>query len=194
MKGQDIIVLLKLESLWRNNADKKSAPADKLITNKAAQDSHLFSLRKLGEELGISKTEMSRSNHRNLESGLAKKDRESGLLKVNRKALLEFLVHGVKYVFPVKPAEVVRGLPTAYAAPVLAGKVMSAGELIPVWPDASSQQMGQAIQPLYDSAVSVAKTDAFIYDALALVDAIRIGAPREAELAKKLLKQHLQVK
>src|SRR5204862_1269833 len=34
-------------------------------------------------------------------------------------AVEEFLVHGVKYAFPVRRGEVTRGVPTSYAAPPL---------------------------------------------------------------------------
>src|SRR5260221_8409841 len=34
-------------------------------------------------------------------------------------AVEEFLVHGVKYAFSVKPGELTRGVPTSYAAPPL---------------------------------------------------------------------------
>lgn len=177
MKGQDIIIALRLHGLWqdsRNNPDKE-----------------LFSVRSMGEMLGVSKTEVSRSNQRNLESGIVRKDRKTGLLKPDSRALLEFLTHGIKYVFPVKPAEIVRGVPTAHAAPVLEGKMMSAGDLIPVWPDANSSQMGQAIQPLIESVPSIVKKDPRMYEMLALVDAIRIGGSRESELAKQMLSKIL---
>src|SRR5882724_29583 len=38
---------------------------------------------------------------------------------VNRTALLEFLIHGVKYAFPAQRGPLTRGLPTGYAAPPL---------------------------------------------------------------------------
>lgn len=173
MKGQDIIIALRLHSIWQ---DSMGSP-----------DKELFSVRSMGDMLGISKTEVSRSNQRNLASGLVRQDRKTGLLKPDSKALLEFLTHGIKYVFPVKLAEIVRGVPTAHAAPVLEGKMMSAGDLIPVWPDANSSQMGQAIQPLIESVPAIAKKDSRMYELLALIDAIRMGGPRESELAKKML-------
>lgn len=177
MKGQDIIIALRLHSLWQasiNNPDKE-----------------LLSVRSMGEMLGVSKTEVSRSYQRNLESGIVRKDRRTGLLKPDSRALLEFLIHGIKYVFPVKPAEIVRGMPTAHAAPVLEGKLMSAGDLIPVWPDAHSTQMGQAIQPLIEPVPSIVKKDPRMYEMLALIDAIRIGGSRESELAKHMLAEIL---
>jgi hypothetical protein len=69
------------------------------------------------------------------------------------------------------------------------GKMMSAGDVINVWPDATGNSKGQAIAPLFKSVPTAAKADSKLYELLALVDAIRIGNAREAELATKLLEQ-----
>ena len=52
------------------------------------------------------------------------------------KAVEEFLIHGVKYAFPVQRGEATRGMPTAYAAPPLSDQIAESGDLPPVWPDA----------------------------------------------------------
>ena len=103
--------------------------------------------------------------------------------------LLGFLINGIKYVFPVKPTELVRGIPTAFAAPVMAGKVMTAGDTICVWPDANGTDKGQALKPLFKSAPAAVKADPKLYDLLSLVDAIRIGNARETQLAAQMLEQ-----
>ena len=117
------------------------------------------------------------------------RDRQTGLPRVNRQALLGFLLSGVKYVFPARPAEMVRGMPTAFAAHVMAGKLMSAGEIITVWPDATASNKGQAITPLFKSVTHAARQDSKLYDLLALVDAIRIGNARETQVAGEMLQK-----
>ena len=174
MKGQDIVLLLKLLSL------EKSADA--------GADTQ-YSMRQLEATTGISKSELSAALSRCIHAGLAARDHQTGLPRVNRKALLGFLLHGIRYVFPVKPAELVRGMPTAFAAPAMAGRLMSAGEMITVWPDATGRHKGQAIVPLFKSVPLAAKTDAKLYELLALVDAIRIGNAREVHLATQLLEK-----
>ena len=174
MKGQDIVLLLKLLSI------EKSA---------SAASETQYSVRQLEVATGISKSELSAALNRCIRVGLAARDHQTGIPKVNRKALLGFLLHGIKYVFPAKPAELVRGMPTAFAAPVMAGRLMSAGEIITVWPDATGQHKGQAISPLFKSAPMAAKADAKLYELLALVDAIRIGNARELKLATQLLEE-----
>lgn len=172
MKSQDILLLLKLISMEKSGAYE----AD-------------YSVRHLESLTGISKSELSAALNRCIRVGLAARDRQSSTPMVNRKALLGFLLHGIKYVFPVRPAELVRGMPTAFAAPVMEGKVMSAGDIINVWPDASGNAKGQAITPLFKSAPAAAKADPKLYELLAVVDAIRIGNSRETELATQLLEK-----
>lgn len=59
-----------------------------------------FSVRELGLALYISKTEISESLHRSVDAGLA--IRSHGRIKPNRRNMLEFIMHGLKYAFPAK--------------------------------------------------------------------------------------------
>lgn len=179
MKGQDILLLLKLASLENQQ-------------HAAEQAAEHFSMRALEQSTGISKSEVSNALNRCIAAGLAKLERNSGIPRTNTRALNEFLGHGLKYVFPVRPGPIVRGLATAHAAPVLAGKLLSGGEHIPVWEDAHGSDMGQAVEPLFKSVPSAARQDEGLYAMLALVDAIRLGNEREASLARELLEQQLR--
>lgn len=176
MKSKDILLLLKLISL---ECSSQARVPDN------------YSVRALAEATGISKSELNQALNRCIAVGLAARERQSGLPRVNRRALLGFLREGVKYVFPARLEAVVRGMPTAFAAPGLTGKVMSAGDLIPVWPDATASQMGQCVEPLYKSAPDAAAKDAKLYKLLALVDAIRLGNARESSVAADMLEQEL---
>lgn len=150
-----------------------------------------LSVRGLAAETGISKSEVSQSLKRNYFGGLAKLDRKNDLPRANLRALFEFVVHGLRYVFPVKPAEFTRGIATGLAAPVLQGQLMTAGELAPVWPDAKGNSKGQAIAPLFKSVPFAVRKDPQLYEYLALADAIRVGQPRERTLASELLEKIL---
>lgn len=174
MKSQDIVLLLKLLSL-------ENSPE--------AARGERYALRQLEDNTGISKSELSSALNRCLAVALAARDRQTGLPRVNRQALLAFLLHGVKFVFPAKPAEMVRGMPTAFAAPVMASKLISAGDTITVWPDAAGHNKGQAVMPLFKSVTYAARQDPKLYDLLALVDAIRIGNARETQIAGELLQK-----
>ena len=180
MKGQDILLLLKLVSLEHQQQ------------HAAGQAAEHFSMRALEQSTGISKSEVSKALNRCVAAGLAKLERNTAIPRANTYALNEFLGHGLKYVFPVKPGPMGRGLATAHAAPVLAGKLLSGGEHIHVWEDALGSDMGQTIEPLFKSAPGAARKDAELYAMLALLDAIRLGNEREASLARTLLTQHLR--
>ena len=179
MKGQDILLMLKLVSLANQHPKPEQAVEH-------------CSMRALEQSTGISKSEVSNALNRCITAGLAKLGRNNALPQVNTRALNEFLTHGLKYVFPARPGPLVRGLATAHAAPVLAGKLLSGGEHIYVWEDALGRDMGQRIEPLFKSVPNAVRQDEALYAMLALVDAIRLGNEREANLAKTLLTQQLR--
>lgn len=183
MKSQDIVVLMKLASLQEQEfSGSESAPS-------AKEDP--FSVRGLESSLGISKTEVSASLKRSIESGLAIRERASNRVKLNRRDLYNFIVYGLKFVFPAKPGAMTRGISTAFAAPVLEGLVMSAGEYIYVWPHAHGKEMGQSVEPLFKSVPEAIEKDARLYEYLALIDAIRLGKQRETNIATKQLEERL---
>lgn len=186
MKKQDIVILLKLVSLQEQEASELLDSGGGVSRREEP-----FSVRSLGASLGISKTEVSASLNRSLESGLAMRDHLSGRAKPNRRNLYEFIAHGLKFVFPAKPKSLSRGLPTAFAAPMLETQLISAGEDIYVWPYAQGRIRGQSIDPLFKSVPEAVKNDKRLYEYLALIDAIRIGKQRESNLAAKLLKDRL---
>lgn len=165
IKPQDIAILLKLASL----GDKKWRHVD------------------LVAALGLSQTEISFALNRCRTAGLL----DSTKKKVMKAALLEFLVHGLKYVFPARPGPISRGLPTAHSAAPLAGKIVAQAEDMYVWPYENGRARGQAIEPLYEKAPQAAEKDKTLYELLALVDAIRVGRAREQAFAIKELEARL---
>lgn len=182
MKSQDIVILLKLVCLQhRDHGDVKY--------NEYAIDS--YSSRGLEAALGISKTEVNASINRSISVGMAILDRNAGQPKVNRKALFEFIVYGLKYVFPAKPAEIARGIPTAFSAPGLKGELMGTGDFALVWPDPNGKEKGQSVAPLFKSVPVAVKKDPCLYEYLALVDSIRLGNPREVKKAINMLQKRM---
>jgi DNA-binding transcriptional ArsR family regulator len=134
MKSQDIVILFKLISLElqavKERATGKEAETlvflagsewkgwedsdgDTLPTN-----SDSYSVRALSASLALSKSEVSNSLNRCREIGLIHTNRLSGQPLVRREALLDFVKYGIRYVFPAKPGAVVRGIPTAFGAPI----------------------------------------------------------------------------
>ena len=103
-----------------------------------------------------------------------------------------FIIYGLKYVFPAKPGELVRGIATTFSAPILKDKLLSAGDFKLVWPNADGNTKGLAIEPLFKSVGYAVRYDPTLYAMLALVDAIRMGQPREKKLAQAMLQELLQ--
>jgi hypothetical protein len=184
MKSQDIVVLLKLVSLQEDDQSSDAVPQE-------PRNDDAYSVRNLEALLAISKTEISASINRSLSSGLLGRDHESGRPKPNRRNLHNFIVHGLKFAFPAKPGAMTRGLPTAFAAPMLQGQLISGGEYIYVWPFAEGRAIGQSVKPLFKNVPEAVQKDERLYEYLALVDAIRLGNQREANLAAERLSERL---
>ncbi len=163
MRPHDIAVLLKI-------AAKKEQP---------------WLNKNLAAELFISPSEITESLGRSAIAGLI----DPGKKKVFSRSFLDFLLNGMKYVFPVIPGSLVKGIATAQSAPVM-NKYFSSQEKY-VWPDAGGKERGMLIEPLYPGAVKAAVNDKVLYDLLALCDVIRVGKAREIKKAEELLSKLL---
>ena len=129
----------------------------------------------VGLELSLSASQVHAALKRLLLSRLVSKDgaRERPILK----AVEEFLIHGLKYVFPARRGEMTRGVPTSYAAPPLCGQISSGTDPPPVWPYAEGDQRGVSLEPLYKTVPAAALRDPALYELLALIDALVMVAP-----------------
>ncbi len=163
LKPQDVLILLKIIALGKNPWFHHT----------------------IAQELGISQSEVSQSLNRSKYAGLI----DDGRKRVNRLALIEFLLHGIAYAFPQQPGAIVRGVLTAHAAEPLNHLIHSNEKY--VWPYAKGLERGQAIEPLYSTVVKATLTDKELYELLTLVDAIRVGRIREKEIAKNELEKRI---
>jgi hypothetical protein len=164
LKPQDIVVLLKLSV----------GPRD-------------WSYAALAGALGMSSSEVHAAIRRAAESGLFNPVTRAPI----RSALLELLLHGLRYVFPPVRGAITRGIPTAYAAPPLSNLMVADGDPPPVWPDPEGDVRGEELRPLYPSVPAAARRDERLYHLLALVDAVRAGRARERALASEELTKRL---
>lgn len=204
LKSQDFLVLLKLVSLARQEAspdvvlqsaqgipDDWRGWADAPTYDRSMPNNEDWTVRGLEESIGISKTQVGQSLRRCSDVGLTRADRRTGRLRANSRALRGIIVHAFKYVFPASRGPLVRGIPTTYAAPVLAGKLLSGAEYPDVWEDGQGTTLGQSVEPLHRTVPYAVRRDPDLYAMLALVDAIRLGRERESALATKLLDTYL---
>jgi hypothetical protein len=111
----------------------------------------------------------------------------------NFRALEEFLVHGLKYVFPPDRGELTRGVPTSYAAEPLRSVIAQGSEPIPVWPYEEGKQRGLGFEPLYRTAPIAALRDRPFYEYLVLADALMDGHIRERRIAEIELHRRLRI-
>ncbi|MFH1726146.1 MAG: hypothetical protein ABII00_16175 [Elusimicrobiota bacterium] len=142
----------------------------------------------LAQQLSVSSSEICMALERARGVGLL----DSFKRKVMGGATLEFLKHGLKYVFPARPGSVCRGVPTAHSAPPLAKTIVSEDSDQFVWSYEAGEVRGQAIDPLYPSVPQAALRDPRLHELLALVDALRVGRAREQKMASEELERRLK--
>jgi hypothetical protein len=168
LQPQDVVVLLKLAK------SRSSRPT-------YAQMAHELSLSASQVHASVKRAQAVRLVH----------GRELGE-RVNIAALEEFLVHGLKYVFPAEKGGMERGMSTGYAAAPLSNFIASSDDPIPVWPCADGADRGYAFMPLHKNVPKAAQKDPQLRELLALVDALRDGRARERGLAERELAKRLR--
>lgn len=134
----------------------------------------------LSQSLGFSVSAIHRSLQRTSEAGLYDASRKV----VRAAALEEFLVHSMKFLFPPRQTGETRGIPTAWASPRLAGHFAPSDSLPLVWPYAQGEHRGIGLEPLHPAVPRAAAADPELAGRLAIVDALRMGDARLAEVAR----------
>lgn len=175
IKPQDIVVLAKL--LAHN------------IRNKS------WSQNRLAFELCLSPSQVNSALKRLVSSGLLTSYRSPNQPQPITQACEEFFIHALKYIFPTKPREISRGIPTSYAGPSLKNQIVAGSDPIPVWPYGEGEARGVALKPLYHSVPEslTIHPDPLYYDILTLLDAIRSGRAREKQIAIHTLSEILNI-
>ncbi len=163
MRPQDLVILLKIVNLQ--------------------DESWLF--KDLANALYISNSEISESLERSLYANLIDFEKRH----VNRGNFIDFLIHGMKYVFPASPGILTRGIPTAHSHSFMKEFISSNQDY--VWPSATGTIIGQAIEPFYPKQIDAIENDEQLYQLLALLDVMRVGRLREVAIAEKALKEKL---
>jgi hypothetical protein len=165
-------------------------PQDLVVAIKLATNRHReFTLSGLADELGMALSAVHGSVKRCELARLV--SRSGGSIRALRPAVKEFVLHGAKYAFPAVLGAIGRGTPTSVGAPVLSQHFDQGKVLPPVWPDPHGAAFGSTVIPLHDTVPAAARKDQAFYDVMALLDAIRLGAARERELAVAALEEKL---
>lgn len=185
LKPQDVLVAMHLALHEPQRASVPTPPLPPIVQGPSFGGPS-WTYPSLANALGLSTSEAHACVRRAQESGLY----DANARRVLKPQLLEFLVHGVRYAYPVERGALTRGVPTAHGAPPLRDKIRtSANDTLPVWPDPEGTVRGEAWAPLYPSVPAATRRDTALYEALALLDAIRGGRARERALAIDELKR-----
>ncbi len=150
------------------------APRDLvLVLAAAAKGGGEWGASDLARELGLPVYEVVVGLERARRVGLLDEEKR----RVRAAALLEFLAHGLHYVFPAELGGTRRGRATAE----LAGRF--------VWPDDGGEATGRALTPLDPCARRAAGA---ARELLSLVDTLRAGLAWERMLAIRELRRRLE--
>ncbi len=163
LKPQDLLVLLKV----------------------AAHPPQRWTYAALGAALSMSASETHASVKRSVASGLAVAPARGQWSPV-RANLLEFVVYGVRYVWPATLGPVKSGVPIAVGSDPLASQLTAAPGEAPVWAYPTGSSKGPTLSPLYRTTPQAALSDPALHRLLALLNALRTGRARERELVTKL--------
>ena len=134
IKGQDILILLKLCDLERGAWRQLD----------------------LAISLKLSQSEIAKSLARCTSVGLL-----IGEKQVSRPALFELLIYGAKFFFPPVLGAPTRGVATAWGVKELFPEIVS--QESPVWPFVQGESYGYELQPIYDTVPEVCLSDYGLY-------------------------------
>lgn len=146
-----------------------------------------WTVRSLARELHLPPAAVQRSLARLSETPVYDAPRR----RVSRSAAMDLLEHALPFLVPAHLGGPARGIRTAWAAPVLSGRLAPTDDPPPVWPSPEGDSRGPAVEPLHPAVVALAADDPWMYDLLAIVDGIRLGDARVRGIARELLYERL---
>lgn len=166
LKPQDIYVILKVLSLHREK----------------------WIYANLSDSLLLSSSETNAAVKRAIQCGLMRPalGYESNPQPIAA-AMVEFLAHGIRYVFPAQVGGLSRGVVTGFAAPGLENLIADAAESVAVWPWSQGTYRGFCLSPLFRRAPEAVLEAPRFHTYLALVDILRQSSPRGREVAASKL-------
>ena len=168
---------------WRNNVKSQDIVVlSVLMKGDVEKPSYQY----ISKSAKISVSEAHASIRRLCESDLVNSERH--LKKHN---VEEFLIHGLRYMFPMKSTgELAYGMPTSYAAPVSANEFAISGN-VPVWRSSKGHVLGRSHEPIYPTVPDAAAEDPELYDRIAVLDMLRGGRLRERKFAEQKIREYL---
>lgn len=174
LKPQDLVIALKVLTLHAKKWNQRG----------------------LAQSLGMSLSEINGAINRAINSGLmiAGESRNHAPKSVPY-SLQEFIVHGVRYSFPIEKGPRARGVPSGIVGAKLEGALAKGDDNdILVWPSPQGKVRGVGINPLFSSIPKVIERpeNRELYALLSLIDMIREGRVREKNIASEAVSNLLK--
>lgn len=157
-----------------------------LLLDLVSRESEPWTARQLVEETGLSLGTVQRGLARLGELSVF----DASSRRINRSEVEALLLGAVRFMFPGRLGAETRGVPTAWSALPLNAQLADSGPRV-VWPAPTGEVRGAALEPLHPAAVTAAPRRPELYAWLTLVDALRLGGPRERGVAAELVRHRL---
>jgi len=148
------------------------------------------SVRFLADSLGISPGEISKSNRRLIKAKLIAPGIDANEYDTVTRNMREWLCFGIQYSILVEAQGLGSGLVTSWSNPRIKSEFIPR-EVPHVWIFPGGDTYGEGISPLYPKAPAASYEDENMHHILSLIDAIRLGKPRELDIARKLIESFL---
>lgn len=187
LKPQDTLLVLKYWSIKGLVLNALQVSPDQVAESGRTAPEEISkkpSVRQLAESIQISPGEISKSTQRLVAAKLVI-EREGEYL-AEKSGLLDWLCYGVRHAYPIEIIGYGRGMPTAWNCPLVKTDIMPPDPPI-VWAVSGGSVEGSMIKPSHASIPFAASNDDLLYEALSLVEAIRMGKPRELAVAREAL-------
>lgn len=191
LRPHDTVVALKLGAAYKLLHDREQLPEKIDPLSREGTVSIHSDYRGLGGALGISHGEIGNSIKRLLESKLiAPALHEAFYVGLPYQVVIpnmkDWLVYGIKFYMPAETQSFGQGVPTSWSNPDVRS-MMVPRDPPHVWLSPGGAVAGEGVVPLYAKQPIAAANDRNLHYILSLVDAVRLGKPRELKIARELI-------
>ena len=176
-------------SLMKGAAMDRLQPSDLLVVLELiALENASASVRHVASELDIPASTVGEAFRRLASAGILRPAEGEKGRAINKLALRDCIIHGVRWIAPAKIGRVARGVPTAHATPPISNRVLSDQEAL-VIACRNGALRGRSVSPIHSKVPRACLRNERMHQLVALVDVFRVGRARDREVATKELNQ-----
>ena len=195
LRPHDTVVALKLGATYKFLHDREQYPEKIDLVSRVGPINIHTDYRGLGGSLGISHGEIGNSIKRLLESKLiVPAAHEAFYIGLPYQLVIpnmkDWLLCGIKFYLPAATQSFGQGIPTSWSNPDVQS-MMVPRDPPHVWLSPGGKVAGEGVVPFYAKQPLAATNDRNLHYILSLIDAVRLGKPRELKIAKELISEFL---